>query len=223
MGSTINGVDGWTADTAWMIWTNSAGSKVMWNNKGNGETTSSTYRDFAQSYTAGTLTYDLRPNDTDVGAAQWLLLRDSGGSTYALQFMAATASQGQGNTTREFRIFDYGGWLYSPDTNIIQFTSTALYQVKIDFDLANMTGGPNGTFDLQVTRTDGTPQVVWSQSNLGIRNSMSNIGRFNDNGSTATAGFATTIDNIELIPEPGTGLLALAGLLTIVWHRLRRS
>lgn len=224
--SNVNGQDGWSAtpssgSDAWIIF-NGQGintTQVMWNNAPNG-TSATAERAFASPTRAGTLTYDLRPNNTGTSVGHWLLLRDSPATGYALQFQSRAASKS--NTNDEFRIFSAGNEYLSPDITAIDFSSSAWYEVKIDFDLDDLTASANGTLDVQVMRLDGTPQVVWTQNNVPVNSLMPNIGLFRDHGSTATASFATLIDNIDFqpIPEPGTLTIASLGLGTLL--RLRR-
>ena len=211
-GDPVNGVDGWVGDSNWLTWGPTFdGTDGMWNNVG-GFTTAQTYRDFSQGLTAGTLTYQIRPNDNN-STVHWLLLQDLGGSSYGMQFQARGKSGGV-NTNHEFYVFDNGA-AESPDIAAIQFIATSWYEVRIDFDLGDTTGGPNGTYDVQVTRLDGTPQVVWDLDDRPMRNPIPNVGRFTDNGSFQNVGQATHLDNISLVPEPMTAALLIAGAALI--------
>ena len=164
----IAGVDGWTVgpgtglDT-WILFTDNSSfgnGQVMWNNGPNGGAAQFAHRDFAVPLRAGTLTYQVRPNNTGSGEAHWFLPGD--GSTWALQLLAHQQTKTNTNHEFELRLAGGGPAGTSPDVSAIEFSSgEAWYEVRIDFDLDDTSAGANGTFDLQVSRIDGTPLVVW--------------------------------------------------------------
>ena len=209
----IAGVDGWTVgpgtglDT-WILFTDNSSfgnGQVMWNNGPNGGAAQFAHRDFAVPLRAGTLTYQVRPNNTGSGEAHWFLPGD--GSTWALQLLAHQQTKTNTNHEFELRLAGGGPAGTSPDVSAIEFSSgEAWYEVRIDFDLDDTSAGANGTFDLQVSRIDGTPLVVWDLDGQAIANPVSTIGRWQDNGSVAVSGHATLIDNISftapVIPTP---------------------
>ena len=216
----LDGMDGWTADSGWILFNGNSvlnSSQVMWNN---GAANEFATRDFTTPLTSGTLTYELRPDDPGAGESHWLLPQDTSGA-WALQLLAHRKTKVNTNHEFELRLTGGGTVGTSPDVAAINFgTQEAWYEIRIDFDLADTTAGPNGTFDLQITRIDGTPQVVWDFDGQHIANPVLNIGKFTDNGSTASTGHATLIDNINLIPEPSSLVLVLLG--TLVAGHVRR-
>lgn len=213
----VNGQDGWTADNGWIVFNDNSGfgnGQVMWNNGPNGGPAQTAQRDFSTPLRLGTLTYQVRPNNIGSGEAHWLLPGD--GTTWALQLLAHQKTKVNTNHEFELRLAGGGTAGTSPDVAAIEFsTGNAWYEVRVDFDIDDTSAGPNGTFDLQVTRIDGTPQVVWDLDGQEFANTVSNIGRWRDNGSVATSGHATLVDNINLVPEPSSLILVLLGALAV--------
>ena len=192
---------------------------VMWNNKTNG-TSGTASRDFAEPLAAGTLTYELRPNDNDNGNyISWVLIRDPAKTSYMAQVIARYNTD---HSTYEFYMFVPGIAAESSgnDGVSLAFTPETVFEVKIDFDFSDTGGGarPNGTFDLQVTRLNDST-VVWTQSDIQSYQPLGNIGNLLENGGNQNAGFATWYDNINLVPEPCTLTMLAIGAGALLKRR----
>jgi len=223
-GPALNGQDGWTADSGWILGDGSAApntTQVMRNDGADGVSYTAE-RKFATPLSAGVLSYDIRPaaSSTEVSGqpAHWLLPQGSNG---AWLFQLLTFSD-SGFAVRGAG----GGSLGNSGLTDIEFSSgDAWYNIEAVFDIADVTAGANGTYDVEITRLDGAfaGTVVWDIDDLAIANAVPDLENFRIHGSYAGAGHDTLIDNINYVPEPASlVLLGLGGLCLLSRRRSRR-
>lgn len=201
----LNGQDGWVCGNAgdWFVWHRTAdpADRVMWNNKSNGTATWAT-RNFATPLRMGTLTYEIRCNNATAAYVGWVLIRDQAQTGYLTQVAARYHS---GNGTYEFFLVTAHGTAGSSSDGVsLSFDANTIYEVRIDFDLDDITAGPEGTCHVYVTRLNDST-LVWSKANWRSNSTLSDIGNFLENGGNLNAGHATWYDNIELKPPAPTG------------------
>ena len=134
----------------------------------------------------------------------WVLLKDStlnGSDDVALQLFF-TKDDTWVNATGYFTLKNGVGGTVATSPDINEITHSTWYKVEIEYDLADMTGGVNGTYDLTITNLSlATPAVVWSHTDEAIGNAVSKIDRFYLGGGNV-GGTKTRIDDILFAPLP---------------------
>ena len=134
----------------------------------------------------------------------WMFLMDStpnGSDDCALQLLFAKDDT-QTNATGYFQLKNGTGGTVATSPDIAEITHSTWYKVEIEYDLADMTGGSNGTYDLTITNLSlATPAIVWSHTDEAVAEAVSEIDYFRL-GPVVIGGTKTMLDDIRLIAIP---------------------
>ena len=177
------------------------------------------YRTFTETddVMAGTVSFTLFGGNAGNGNENfWAILFDStpsGTDDVALQLFF-TKDDTQSNATAYFTLKNGSGGTVATSPDVAGITHSTWYDVNIDYDLADTTEGPNGTYDITVTNLSlTTPTVVWTHSEA-VAEAISEVDRFHL-GNVTAGGTKTMLDDISFVPEPASGLLLIVGAALI--------
>ena len=176
-------------------------------------------RDFTNPATAGSVSFILWGGNSGNGNGNhWSILFDKDNpSEVAWQFFYAK-DDSQANATAWFKLKNGTGGTVATSPDVASITQRTWYNVRFDYDLADTTGGPNGTYDLTITNLD-LGAVVWNPANLPIAEAVTKVDRYRA-GNVTPGGSNALVDDLAVVPEPATIAVLMAG--TCLLRRRRR-